>query len=78
MIKIVLGKYFGLESQTEPAASFWLQLDSNPVMNYHKDEHKRETRLEKVCLLADIYSYPHLIYRNKNFLKKILRTFKYV
>lgn len=70
MIKRALWKYFGLESQTRSAASFWLQLDSNPVMNYHKDKHKRET-LEKVRLLTGIYSYPHLIYRNKNlFLKK--------
>lgn len=65
MIKRALWKYFGLESQTRSAASFWLQLDSNPVMNYHKDKHKRET-LEKVRLLTGIYSYPHLIYRNKN------------
>ena len=66
MIKRALGKCFGLESQTEPAASFWLQLDSNPVMNYHKEEHKRQT-LEKVRLLTDIYSFTHLIYRNKNY-----------
>ena len=77
MIKGALGKCFGLESQTEPAASFWLQLDSNPVMNYHKEEHKRQT-LEKVRLLTDIYSFPHLIYMSYFFKKKILRTFEYV
>lgn len=47
-------------------------------MNYYKDEYKREIWYEKVCLLVDIYSYLYLIYRNKNFLKKILWIFKYV
>lgn len=64
MIKRALRKYFALESQSRPVASFWLQLDSDPVMNYHKDKHKRET-LDKGRLLTGIYSCPHLIYQSK-------------